>query len=69
MTIDSIKKETTNIGGAKGNQMQIAAAANQFEFWGKIAEDLSAKLDEVDKKRKEMEVEKDSMTKVKKSKH
>jgi hypothetical protein len=69
MTIDSVKKETANISAAKGNQMQIAAAAHQLEFWAKQQADLSAKLDEVDKKRKEKEEEKDAMTKVKKSKH
>ena len=69
ITIDSVKKETAKITAAKGNAMQIAAAANQLEFWGKHQTELSAKLDEIDKKRREKEEEKNAMTKLKKSKH
>ncbi len=68
MTIDSVKKETANITAAKGNAMQIAAAAHQLEFWGKHQAELSAKLDQIDKKRRGNE-EKDGLTKMKKSKH
>lgn len=69
ITIDSVKEETAKITAAKGNAMQIAAAANQLEFWGKHQAELSAKLDEIDKKRREKEEEKNAMTKLKKSKH
>ena len=69
ITIDSVKKETAKITAAKGNAMQIAAAANQLEFWAKHQAELSAKLDEIDKKRREKEEEKNAMTKLKKSKH
>ncbi len=69
MTIDSVKKETANITAAKGNEWQIAAAAHQLEFWGKHQAKLSTKLDEIDKKRREKEAEKDGLIKMKKSKH
>jgi hypothetical protein len=62
-TMQSIREETAKITGAKGDVIQIAAAAHQLEFWNKQQTELSAKIAEIGKKRKEKEEEKDALAK------